>query len=738
MSNLVTPYVAADAQYLYPLYEADLLREIRDIKLQAPLNGTYGSSGMYRKIGDAIITSERHFFQTLNTQLSNEYQPVIDFNLVEVFEVYSTYALKFRELTSQAGPLAAVYASEVDGVRDEQTAYLNLFTTPWTINASPSDNTTNIAVGSNITLTFSEAIQKGTGNIEIRQGSATGTLIESFSPTSTRVTVSGSTLTIDPTKNLSNGTQYFVVLPSGSVTDLAGNNFAGTSTYDFTTVAAPDTTPPTVTTFTPSDNTTNIAVGSNITLTFSEAIQKGTGNIEIRQGSATGPVVETFDAASSDRLTILGSQLTIDPTSNLSGGTQYFVVLPSGAIKDIAGNNWAGTGTNPYDFTTVAAPNSAPTLTSFGTSVKSTNEDTAVSISFAELLSKGNEADVDGSVTSFVVKAVSSGTLKINSTSWNATTNNTIDATKSAVWTPAKDANGTLNAFTVVAKDDDGSESTTAVQAKVVVTAGKKLVGGNGHDKLTGGTSNDSLNGGKGNDKLNGGAGSDIMLGGAGDDTYYVDTSSDKVYETTSTSSTTNAGGTDLVYSSVSFNLNAYTGVKFVENLTLTGSSNINATGNSLANQITGNSKNNKLDGGSGNDVLNGGAGSDFLTGGAGSDKLYGGSDTVRDVFDFNAITESKVGTARDKVYDFVTKIDKIDLSGIDANTATAKTGDQGFTFNNTTAKANSVWYKVVDVDGSSATKDIVIYGDVDGNTTADFEIGLVGVTSIAATDFVL
>jgi hypothetical protein len=98
------------------------------------------------------------------------------------------------------------------------------------------------------------------------------------------------------------------------------------------------------------------------------------------------------------------------------------------------------------------------------------------------------------------------------------------------------------------------------------------------------------------------------------------------------------------------------------------------------------------------------------------------------------------VGTARDKVYDFIAKIDKIDLSGIDANTATTKTatGDQGFFFNNTTAKANSVWYKVVDVDGNTATKDIVIYGDVNGNTTADFEIGLVGVTSIAATDFVL
>jgi hypothetical protein len=45
---------------------------------------------------------------------------------------------------------------------------------------------------------------------------------------------------------------------------------------------------------------------------------------------------------------------------------------------------------------------------------------------------------------------------------------------------------------------------------------------------------------------------------------------------------------------------------------------------------------------------------------------------------------------------------------------------------------------EVTDVDGSSAAKGIIMYGDVDGNTTANFEIGLVGVTSIAATDFVL
>ena len=137
-------------------------------------------------------------------------------------------------------------------------------------------------------------------------------------------------------------------------------------------------------------------------------------------------------------------------------------------------------------------------------------------------------------------------------------------------------------------------------------------------------------------------------------------------------------------------------------------------------------------------DVI-GGAGTDTLAGGVGADSLYGGAaDRVADIFDFNALGDSTVGTARDKVYDFVTQIDKIDLAGIDANTAAAKTGDQTFTFNTTTAKANAIWYKAAEVDGNAATKDIIVYGDINGNTTADFEIGLVGVTTLASGDFVL
>ena len=113
-----------------------------------------------------------------------------------------------------------------------------------------------------------------------------------------------------------------------------------------------DVVAPTASSFTPPDGIDSVAIGSNIVLVFSEAIKSGAGTIAIHSGSATGPVVESYDTATSVNLTISGSMLTIDPTSDLTNGTHYFITFDSGSIKDIAGNSFAGTDT--YDFTTAA------------------------------------------------------------------------------------------------------------------------------------------------------------------------------------------------------------------------------------------------------------------------------------------------------------------------------------------------------------------------------------------------
>ncbi|VUZ25596.1 Uncharacterised protein [uncultured Comamonas sp.] len=144
--------------------------------------------------------------------------------------------------------------------------------------------------------------------------------------------------------------------------------------------------------------------------------------------------------------------------------------------------------------------------------------------------------------------------------------------------------------------------------------AANVLDGGDGNDTLNGGAGNDTLLGGAGNDTLDGGTGADRMEGGAGNDTYVVDNVGDRVVELASE-------GTDTVRSSISYIL-----TDNVENLVLTGSANLNGTGNDLDNVITGNSGANVLSGGAGNDTLLGGAGNDTLDGGTGADRMEGGA----------------------------------------------------------------------------------------------------------------
>ncbi|MER2622545.1 MAG: Ig-like domain-containing protein, partial [Accumulibacter sp.] len=150
--------------------------------------------------------------------------------------------------------------------------------------------------------------------------------------------------------NLSNATNAVIATPSASATIIANTGVT-------------DTTAPTVLSFNPTDGATGVAPGSHIVLTFSESIARGTGSIVLK--TAAGATIESFDAATSNRLTLSGSTLTIDPTSTLANGTNYYLTFAAGTVKDLAGNAYAGITT--YDFTTATGTPPAPSYTVPGT-----------------------------------------------------------------------------------------------------------------------------------------------------------------------------------------------------------------------------------------------------------------------------------------------------------------------------------------------------------------------------------
>ncbi len=163
----------------------------------------------------------------------------------------------------------------------------------------------------------------------------------------------------------------------------------------------------------------------------------------------------------------------------------------------------------------------------------------------------------------------------------------------------------------------NASRSTVTIGPGVTIEDAR---GGSGSDTLTGNgvanilkgeAGNDTLTGGGGNDVIIGGTGADRMTGGTGNDTLYVDNAGDKAIEV-------NGQGTDKVNSSVSFSLSG----QYIENLTLSGTANINGTGNSLNNTLIGNAGRNALNGSTGTDRMEGKAGNDTYYVNTASDRV--------------------------------------------------------------------------------------------------------------------
>jgi hypothetical protein len=161
------------------------------------------------------------------------------------------------------------------------------------------------------------------------------------------IQISGCTV-IDNSRNITNANNMCVgvVTMTGSSGDIETPGTITAGGLDF---------PPNPIAFSPTNGATDVSPYANIVITFDRQVQKGTGNITLRNSSGIGTVIETINVTAGT-VTISGAVVTINPVNDLPSATDVYVVVDAGAFTAIN----IGTGNliiDTYNFVSQFIPN---------------------------------------------------------------------------------------------------------------------------------------------------------------------------------------------------------------------------------------------------------------------------------------------------------------------------------------------------------------------------------------------
>jgi len=216
-------------------------------------------------------------------------------------------------------------------------------TPPVVSSSDPANSSTTVALSKIVTVTFNEAMDPLTIT------GSTFTLKQGSTAVAGTVTYTGTQASFIATGNLLPSTVYTGTVTTG-VKDIAGNAMVSNYTFSFTTTAAADLTPPTITSSDPANSATGVAITKAVNVVFSKALNATTVNattFTLKQGTTTV----------AGNVTYSGSTATYTPSASLAYNTTYTGTITTG-VKDVAGNALASNYT--FSFTTSAAPDLTP------------------------------------------------------------------------------------------------------------------------------------------------------------------------------------------------------------------------------------------------------------------------------------------------------------------------------------------------------------------------------------------
>jgi|GEM_PF-967819 len=633
-------------------------------------------------------------------------------------------------------------------------------TAPTLLTTYPDNNTQNTLPESNLTLEFSESVQAGNGNITI---SGDGTTRSIAIIDTSQVSFNGSTMTINPSIDLTANTNYAVTFGTDVVLDQAGNSFSGiasTSQLNFHTTAASTADTWTVMVYMAADNdlepfvigdinemeSVDLPSNVNVVTLVDRAPGYNTSNgnwTDTRQGAI---VHDTNTNTISSPLTSIGEKNTGDGVTltnfintmaeNYPASHYALVIWDHGG--GLSGAAWDDS--NGGDNLTLSETRLAITasnvphfdLIGFDACLQGMLEQawelrdhTDVLVASQELI-PGNGWDYHNFLSSLAtnpnltpydlanvaVESYGEYYLGESSTTLSATRTNALTTLTSALdnfVNAAITAGGTIipqlqsaaTRATVIDNGDEDHRDLSDFMQKVEDSVTNTSVKTAATAVIT--ALDNSILSHVG------------TVAGANGLSIYLPLS---------------AIGGDYESQDYLF-LQGSTWGNFLR-FVLNDQNNNNLMGDDSNNNIRGFGGSDTITGGAGDDILNGGAGADVLIGGTGNDSLSGGSGN--DIFDFNALSEMSTNSVRDIITDFVRGQDKIDLSTLDANQVA--TGRQFFSAPVVGGSFSGVFSNPGDLYFDNVAH--VLYGNTNASPEPEFSIQLSGVTTLNTSDLIM
>ena len=411
--------------------------------------------------------------------------------------------------------MATLHEESADGIEDPGTfASINeqwaAFTiavpyddndAPLVTDFTPDDNATDVAIDANLVITFDEAVDAESGNINLYE-TVGDVLVEAFDVT-TDITGTGTiTITANPTSDLSNDTNYYVKIDATAFDDAASNSYAGIAdetTWNFTTVAGGDTTAPIFSSVTPaaSSSINSVTTSSDVGYTIDEALAATTGIITITQTGGTA------DGNSPHTCTLTGTALnsgahTIDLSDTTNGCTVDTSNLVSGSIYTFTfdGEDAAGNPATTVTRNSVTFDNTVPVFSSVlpnsSSSINNVTSSSDIEYSLSESVSSGT---VVATRTSGTTDDNSPHTCNLAGTALNsgAHTLNLSDTTNGCGSDVSNLVSGTVYTFAFNATDAAGNTATEVSRTSVTFDTTAPTITSVSSDKVAGSYTVDEL-----------------------------------------------------------------------------------------------------------------------------------------------------------------------------------------------------------------------------------------------------